>query len=73
MTPTATVLQEQGYNSGLAAAGSPNVLDQILDPIIEAFTPEVARRIAAITLDAKTQVAQRRIGGEGKHGSIDSD
>jgi hypothetical protein len=36
-------------------APSSNPLDQVLDPLIDCFTPESAQRLIALRLDSRTQ------------------
>jgi hypothetical protein len=43
------------YNALMIAAPTTDILDSILDPFTDCFTPEVAARILAVRLDPRRQ------------------
>ena len=46
------------------------VLDRLLDPLTECFTPEVAQRIANLRADAETQQRLDELAGKANEGDL---
>jgi hypothetical protein len=51
-------------------ASPKSVLDEILDPLTECFTPEVARRITAISLDPRNQARIDELASKANEGQL---
>jgi hypothetical protein len=54
----------------MVTASPKSVLDEILDPLTECFTPEIARRIAAISLDPRNQARIDELASKANEGQI---
>ena len=54
----------------MVTASPKSVLDEILDPLTECFTPEVARRIAAISLDPRNQARIDELAAKANEGQL---
>jgi hypothetical protein len=54
----------------MVAATPRTLLDRVLDPLAECFTPEVARRIVAISLDPAIQSQLDRLAEKANEGQL---
>jgi hypothetical protein len=54
----------------MVTASPKSVLDQILDPLADCFTPEVARRIVAIALDPRQQSRIDELAAKANEGQL---
>jgi hypothetical protein len=57
----------------MAGSTSNSVLDRILDPFAECLTPEVARRIVALSADAETQARIDQLADKNTEGRLSED
>jgi hypothetical protein len=54
----------------MVAATSTDILDGILDPFMECFTPEVAQRILAVRLDPRRQARIDELAVKANEGTL---
>ena len=54
----------------MVIASPKSVLDEILDPLTECFTPEVARRIVAIAIDPRKQARIDELAAKANEGQL---
>jgi hypothetical protein len=54
----------------MVTASTSSILDQILDPLAECLTPEVARRIVAVSLDPEMQSQIDELASKANDGSL---
>lgn len=52
------------------SASTSDVLDRILDPVIECFTPEVAVRLVSLRADAETQARLDELADKANEGLL---
>jgi hypothetical protein len=54
----------------MSTAESTAVIDRVLDPLLDCFTPEVARKVAAMRADAKTQSRVDELAAKANEGEL---
>jgi hypothetical protein len=57
----------------MVAATSSGILDQVLDPLADCLTPEVAQRILAVSLEPKRQVRIDELAQKANEGLLSED
>jgi hypothetical protein len=57
----------------MVTASPKSVLDEILDPLADCFTPEVARRIMAISLDPQKQARIDELAAKANEGQLSTE
>lgn len=54
-------------------SSSISVLDRVLDPVMECFTPEVARRLADLRADPRIQARVDELAGKANEGQLSAE
>jgi hypothetical protein len=54
----------------MVSAPQHSILDEILDPLAACFTPEVAQRIVAVSLDPRKQVQIDELAAKANEGTL---
>ncbi len=62
--------EELWYNSSMDEFADTAVLEKMLDPITQAFTPEVAQRVIALRADAPLQALVDQLGDKANEGTL---
>ena len=57
----------------MVIASPKSVLDEILDPLAECFTPEVAQRIVAISIDPRKQARIDELAAKANAGQLNAE
>lgn len=57
----------------MSNSSSISVLDRVLDPVMECFTPEVARRLADLRADSQIQARLDELAGKANEGQLSSE
>jgi hypothetical protein len=57
----------------MVAATSSGILDEVLDPLANCLTPEVAKRLLAVTLEPKRQARIDELAQKANHGALSED
>lgn len=66
-------LDPAGQDEPMSDLSSTSVLDRVLDPVMECFTPEVARRLADLRADAQLQARVDELAGKANEGQLSAE
>ena len=54
----------------MVIAAKPSILDEILDPLTECLTPDVARRIVTLSINPRTQAQIDQLAAKANEGQL---